>query len=154
MAGVSICSRRSRTSVLRGTSRSPYAWDLGKRFRRICTLAGITDLRIHDLGRFATTLLFMDGVPDAITRKRTGYTSRIMERCWHLDSGFANQSVKRIGGRISKQIATNSATPTKTAPKNRNGRPEGRPLVPHLRGLSGGADGTRTRDLRRDRPAF
>jgi integrase len=134
--------------------KKPYAYDLGKRFRRVCAKAGITDLRIHDLRHFATTLLFMDGVPDAIIRKMTGHTSQVMERYKHLDSGFANQSVERIGGRISKQIATNSATPTKKAPKNTNGLPEGRPQVLPLWNLNGGADGTRTRDLRRDRPAF
>lgn len=29
--------------------QKPHAWDIGKRFRRICKLAGITDLRVHDL---------------------------------------------------------------------------------------------------------
>jgi len=93
----------------KGDFKQPYAYDLGKRFRRICTLAGVTDLRIHDLRHFATTLLFMDGVPDAIIRKMTGHTSQIMERYKHLDSSFANESVERIGGRITKQIATFSA---------------------------------------------
>lgn len=48
----------------------PHAWDLRKRFKRICTRAGINDLRIHDLRHFATTMLFMEGVPDAIIRNR------------------------------------------------------------------------------------
>ena len=53
----------------------PHAWDLGKRFRRICTLAKVLDLRIHDLRHFATTILFMEGVADAIIRKMTGHRS-------------------------------------------------------------------------------
>ncbi|MDT5155946.1 MAG: hypothetical protein QOH51_303 [Acidobacteriota bacterium] len=128
----------------------PYAWDLGKRFRRICDLAGVTDLRIHDLRHFATTLLFMDGVPDAIIRKMTGHTSQAMERYKHLDASFTNQSVERIGGRISAEIATFSATVT----KSKKASPKGRSQTPAVPGFSGGADGTRTRDLRRDRPAF
>ena len=87
--------------------KKPYAWDLGKRFRRVCTKAGITDLRIHHLRHFATTMLFMDGIPDTIIRKMTGHTSATLERYKHLDLSFANQSVERIGGRISRQIATN-----------------------------------------------
>jgi hypothetical protein len=128
--------------------KQPYAYDLGKRFRRISTKAGINDLRIHDLRHFATTLLFMDGVPDAIIRRMTGHTSQIMERYKHLDSRFANQSVERIGGRISKQIATNPPTPTKKAVKNTNGLPKGRPQMLPLQQLSSGANGTLTRDLR------
>src|SRR5436305_1431727 len=37
--------------------KKPHAWDLGKRFKRACTLAGINNLRIHDLRHFATTML-------------------------------------------------------------------------------------------------
>src|ERR671933_707755 len=73
-------------------------------------LAEVNDLRIHDLRHFATTLLFMEGVPDTIIRKMTGHTSAVMERYKHLDSSFATQSVERIGGRISEKIATFSAT--------------------------------------------
>jgi integrase len=89
----------------KGFFKQPYAYDLGKRFRRVCTKCKINDLRIHDLRHFATTMLFMEGIPDTIIRKMTGHTSAVMERYKHLDSRFANQSVERIGGRISKQLA-------------------------------------------------
>lgn len=52
--------------------KKPHAWDLGKRFRRVCKLAGIIGLRIHDLRHFATTVLFMDAIPDAMIAKMTG----------------------------------------------------------------------------------
>ena len=48
------------------------ASDLGKRFRRVCKLAGINDLRIHDLRHFAATVLFMDEIPDAMIEKNDG----------------------------------------------------------------------------------
>jgi integrase len=89
----------------KGFFKQPYAYDLGKRFRRVCTKCKITDLRIHDLRHFATTMLFMEGIPDTIIRKMTGHTSAVMERYKHLDSRFAGQSVERIGGRISEQLA-------------------------------------------------
>jgi integrase len=38
--------------------QKPHAWDISKRFRRICGLAGIKDLRIHDLRHFATNDAF------------------------------------------------------------------------------------------------
>lgn len=59
-------------------------WDLGHRFRRVCKLAGINDLRIHDLRHFATTMLFIEGVADTIIRKMTGHRSEELERYKHL----------------------------------------------------------------------
>jgi hypothetical protein len=41
-----------------------------------------------------------------------------------------------------------------TVEKTQEAAQKEQPQVPHLRVASGGADGTRTRDLRRDRPAF
>jgi len=49
--------------------KKPHAWDLGKRFRRICKTAKIENLRIHDLRHFAATVLFMKGIPDPIIIK-------------------------------------------------------------------------------------
>jgi len=128
----------------------PHAWDMGKRFRRICTLAKVHDLRIHDLRHFATTMLFIEGVADAIIRKMTGHRSEELERYKHLSPAFKQQTVELIAGQLSRHVSTFLSP----FPKNTNGRPEERPQVPHLRGVNGGADGTRTRDLRRDRPAF
>ena len=92
----------------------------------------------------------MDGVPDTIIRKMTGHTSQVMERYKHLDSSFANESVERIGGRISEKLATFSATKAKKeAPAKKR-----RVQLPPFIDVNGGADGIRTRDLRRDRPAF
>jgi integrase len=128
----------------------PHAWDLGKRFKRICTLAGVHDLRIHDLRHFATTMLFIEGVADAIIRKMTGHRSEELERYKHLSPAFKQQTVELIAGQLSRHVSTFLSP----EPKNTNGLPEGRPKVLRLPHDSGGADGTRTRDLRRDRPAF
>ena len=134
----------------KGDFKKPHAWDLGKRFRRVCSKAGITDLRIHDLRYFATTMLFMEGVPDAIIRKMTGHRSEELERYKHLSASFKQQSVELIAGQLTRQLATKRAT----SAQNRKGRSKERPQLPSFTGLNGGADGTRTRDLRRDRPAF
>jgi integrase len=53
--------------------QKPHAWDIGKRFRRIRDLAGIKDLRIHDLRHFAATMLFIEGVADNVIRKMSGH---------------------------------------------------------------------------------
>jgi len=134
----------------KGNFSKPYAWDLGKRFRRICDLAGVTDLRIHDLRHFATTALFMGGVAEAIIRKLTGHTSEAMERYKHLSESFKQQSVELIAGQLEEGVGTFLGTP----PKSKKASPKGRPQTPAVPGFNGGADGTRTRDLRRDRPAF
>lgn len=81
---------------------------MGKRFWRVCKNAGITDLRIHDLRHFATTMLFIEGVPDAIIRKMTGHRSEELERYKHLSASFKQQSVELIVGGISRQLGTKS----------------------------------------------
>lgn len=71
--------------------RKPHAWDISKRFRRIRDLAGITDLRIHDLRHFATTMLFIEGVSEAIICKMIGHRSEEMERYKHLSPEFSQK---------------------------------------------------------------
>lgn len=82
----------------------PYAWDLGKRFRRVRDLAGIEDLRIHDLRHFATTMLFMEGVADAIIRKMTGHRSEELERYKHFSPSFKNQTTQLIAGKLEEEL--------------------------------------------------
>jgi integrase len=125
----------------------PYAWDLGKRFKRICTKAGINDLRIHDLRHFATTMLFMEGVPDEIIRKMTGHRSEELQRYKHFSTPFLQQTGERIAGQLQKHISTFSGTKAKKTPKSKKAIPKGSPQTPGFPGFSGGVDGTRTRDL-------
>jgi integrase len=87
----------------------PYAWDLGKRFRRIAKLANITDLKIHDLRHFATTALFTSGVSDAIIRKMTGHRSDELERYKHLSHDFKQQTVDLIAGKLEDELKTKKA---------------------------------------------
>ena len=89
--------------------KKPHAWDLGKRFRRVCRLAGIKDLRIHDLRHFATTVLFMDEIPDAMISKMTGHKSRMLQRYQHLSPEFKRQTVEKIAQKLT-------GTPTGTVP--------------------------------------
>jgi integrase len=71
--------------------QKPYARDIGKRLRRIRDLTGINDLRIHDLQHFATTMLFMEDIADAIIRKMTGHHSDELERYKHFSPEFKNR---------------------------------------------------------------
>ena len=71
----------------------PHTWDLGKRFRRVCISAEVSNLRIHEFRHFATTMLFMEGVADAIIRKMTGHRSEELERCKHFSPAFKQQTV-------------------------------------------------------------
>ena len=76
--------------------QKPHAWDIGKRFRRIRDLAGIKDLRIQDLRHFATMMLFIEGVSDAIIRKMTEHRSEELERYKHLSPEFTRQTTELI----------------------------------------------------------
>ena len=87
--------------------QKPYAWDLGKRFRRICKLAEVENLRIHDLRHYATTVLFMKGIPDSIISKMTGHKSRELKRYQHLSPLFKQQTVELIAQDLSGNSGDN-----------------------------------------------
>jgi integrase len=91
-----------------GNFKKPHAWDMGKRFRRMCKLASIENLRIHDLRHFAATVLFMKGIPDAMISKMTGHRSRELKRYQHLSPEFKKQTVELI----AKEIAGSTITDT------------------------------------------
>ncbi len=97
--------------------QKPHAWDIGKRFRRIRDLAGIEDLRVHDLRHFATTMLFIEGVSDAIIRKMTGHRSEELERYKHLSPEFSRQTTELIAGKLVDELE-GLATKTATTPEN------------------------------------
>ena len=84
--------------------QKPHAWGIGKRFCRIRDLAGITDLRVHDLRHFATTVLFMEGVADAIIRKMTGHGSEELERYKHLSPDFMDKTTGLIAGKLTEEL--------------------------------------------------
>ena len=95
-------------------------------------------------------MLFIEGVADAVIRKLTGHRSEELERYKHFSPAFKQQTIELIAGQRQESVATFLATPAKNTYTPRKTKGVGVPLA----GLSGGADGTRTRDLRRDRPAF
>jgi integrase len=131
--------------------QKPHAWDIGKRFRRIRDLAGIKDLRIHDLRHFATTMLFMEGVADAIIRKMTGHRSDELERYKHFSPEFKQQTTELIAGKLLEEL---EGTNWGTGDQNEESRQNDGSESADSKEINGGADGTRTRDLQRDRLAF
>ena len=131
--------------------QKPHAWDIGKRFRRIRDLAGIKDLRIHDLRHFATTMLFIEGVSDAIIRKMIGHRSEELERYKHLSPEFSKQTTELIAGKLLEEL---EGTNWDTSPENEKAAPENDSETADSKEINGGADGARTRDLQRDRLAF
>ncbi len=135
--------------------QKPHAWDIGKRFRRIRDLAGIKDLRIHDLRHFATTTLFIEGISDAIIRKMTGHRSDELERYKHLSPEFSQKTTELIAGKLIDELSnTDSGTFWATSAENEKTADNDGLETPDNKGINGGADGTRTRDLQRDRLAF
>jgi hypothetical protein len=112
-----------------------------KPFQAASERAGIKNLRIHDLRHMAATILFLRGIPEAIIRKLTGHRSRELERYEHLSPGLKRQTVELIA-----KVLTDTATDTADF--------EGKEKSSEVKERDGGDDGARTRDLRRDRPAF
>jgi hypothetical protein len=83
----------------------------------------------------------MQGIPGDVVRKITGHRSRELEWYQHLSPLFRAQTVDLIA------LVLLSDTPSDTpAPDEKDDDANYLKL--------GGVDGTRTRDLRRDRPAF
>jgi hypothetical protein len=91
----------------------------------------------------ATTILFLSGIPEAIIRKLTGHRSRELERYEHLSPSLIRQTVDLIAEGLSGK---STATDTPSTDKEVDGS--------EVKEKNGGDDGARTRDLRRDRPAF
>ena len=85
--------------------------------------------------------MFLRGIPEAIIRKLTGHRSRELERYEHLSPGLKRQTVELIA-----KVLTDTATDTVDS----EGEKESSEVIER----NGGDDGARTRDLRRDRPAF
>jgi integrase len=82
----------------KGDFKKPYAWDMGKRFRRIAKLAGVENLRIHDLRHFTASTLTSAGVEDNIISLLTGHKSRELRRYQHLREELKRRTVDLIAG--------------------------------------------------------
>jgi hypothetical protein len=135
--------------------QKPRAWGIGKRFRRIRDLAGISDSRIHDLRHFATTMLFIEGVSDAIIRKMTGHRSEELERYKHLSPEFSRQTTELIAGKLMNELECGDfGTKRAQTPENEKSRLKDGSETTDSKKINGGADGARTRDLQRDRVKF
>jgi len=129
----------------KGDFSKPYAWDVGKRFRRICRLAGVRNLRIHDFRHFAASTLFSFDIPKDRISKLTGHRSAELERYIHMSLAFKKQTVDLIAEELKKaHVVTQQPRKAATALSN----------ALEVVEKNGGDDGVRTRDLRRDRPAF
>ncbi len=91
----------------KGDFKRPYAWDFGKRFRRVCRLIGIRSgepgelgPRIHDWRHFSASVLLGKGVPDNVIAKHTGHKSKELERYKHLFPQLRQQTVQLIDSEV------------------------------------------------------
>jgi integrase len=138
----------SRATARWPNPKKPYRWDFGKEFRALVRSLGLEDLRLHDLRHTGPSVLLMQGIPGDVVRKITGHRSRELERYQHLSPAFRAQTVDLIAQVLFSDTSTDTAAPGGGDEKEDGSET----LIPE--GDFGGVDGTRTRDLRRDRPAF
>ncbi len=102
-------------------------------------------------GTWPQRSFFLRGIPEAVIRKLTGHRSRELERYEHLSPLIKQQTVELIASELKSaaDTATDAGdTPTDTPPSD--GLEQEVEVIEKI----GGDDGARTRDLRRDRPAF
>src|SRR5262249_39249381 len=88
-------------SNVRFAGKREYLWDIRKPFQAACERAGVKGIRIHDLRHMATTILFLEGIPEAIIRKLTGHRSRELERYEHLSPSLKRQTVELIARNLT-----------------------------------------------------
>ena len=138
----------SRATARWPSPKKPYRWDFGKEFRALVRSLGLEDLRLHDLRHTGPSVLLMQGTPGDVVKKITGHRSCELERYQHLSPAFRAHTVDLIA-----QVLF-SDTPTDTPAPGEEGEKDDGPKTLIPEGDVGGVDGTRTRDLRRDRPAF
>ena len=93
----------------------------------------------------------MEGVADAIIRKMTGHRSEELERYKHFSPTFKRQTTELIAGKLSDEL---NVTKRSTADKNEKSRQYDDSETTEYKEVNGGAGGTRTRDLQRDRLKF
>jgi len=138
----------SKSSARWPSPMKPHRWDLGKEFRQLVRSLGMADVRLHDLRHTGPSVLLMQGIPGDVVRKITGHRSRELERYQHLSPVFRAQTVELIAQVLFSDTRSDTSAPEKNVEEI--DVPE--LLIPEEE--IGGVDGTRTRDLRRDRPAF
>ena len=137
----------------------PYSEKAVSRYHKIAKeLAAITRrLRIHDLRHTFGSNLSSLGVPVQMIAKTMGHTStRMTEKYARPDAEVTRSVVAQALETLRERVDAGENELLRELPAPRK-------LQPRLRGaanpfecmmLNGGADGARTRDLRRDRPAF
>jgi integrase len=138
----------SRATARWPNPTKPYRWDIGKEFRKLVKSLGIEAVRIHDLRHTGPSVLLMQGIPGDVVRKITGHRSRQLERYQHLSPVFRAQTVDLI----AQVLFSDTPNDTPASEERDENIEDAEVIVPE--GEIGGVDGTRTRDLRRDRPAF
>lgn len=83
----------------------------------------------------------------------TGHGSDELERYKHLSPSFSQQTTELIAGKLVDELEGKGTFLTQQ-PENEKSRQSDDSETTDNKEVNGGADGTRTRDLQRDRLAF
>ena len=145
--------------VFLNSEGQPYSAKAVTRYHKIAKdLAAITRrLRIHDLRHTFGSNLSSLGVPVQMIAKAMGHTStRMTEKYARPEAEVTRSVVAQALEQLRERAEAGGNELLRELPARKSKRPRlsGAPNSFECLMLNGGADGARTRDLRRDRPAF
>ena len=131
----------NKTTVKPDPTKPMVCWRSA--WRSLTRAAGLRGLRFHDLRHHAITELAEGQASDGTIRSIAGHVSqRMLEHYSHIRMDAKRKALDALSGRDSTEgYGTNNDTNSQTEPVP----------IPQVIEKNGGDDGTRTRDLCRDR---
>ncbi len=155
--------RRIDTTLVFHYANGKAIGDWRKSWKKACRLAGLPGKLLHDCRRTTARNLVRAGVPERVAMEITGHKTRsVFDRYNIVSEKDLADATRKLTEHLSEQPTEPKVIPLAEAiGEDRSFRTvfgqsadTGTPKLAQVVDSNGGADETRTRDLRRDRPAF
>jgi integrase len=89
-----------------------HTWRLSRRWKQVCKLAGVVELRFHDLRHTSATIALENGVHPKVVQERLGHStiSTTMDTYSHVLPTMQAEAAERIGDALSVLNVTASTS--------------------------------------------